>query len=294
MKFRWIESEKAFWDIAMMCRVLSVARSGFYAWRRVRSSARKLQDDSLKVRIRELHRTKECRDYGSPRMHQQLRRDGCRVGRKRVARLMAEDGIRGTKRGRKPKTTISLPHEEAAPNLLDRDFSAASPNTKWVTDVTAVWTREGWLYLAVILDLFSRRAVGWATSRRPDRLLCTDALKMAYEARRPLPGLIHHSDRGSTYTSCEYQALLDRLGLVSSMSRRGNCWDNAVAESFFGTMKVELGITGHEGFGTQAEARTALFEYIESHYNRRRLHSVLGYRPPAEYEALRSEESLAA
>jgi transposase InsO family protein len=276
-----------------MCEVLNVSRSGFYAWCSRPESERKLQDSALKVHIREIHRTnRSC--YWSPRVHRALRKEGHRTARKRVARLMREDGLRGKKTRRYVRTTISDPLEPAAPNLLDRHFEAPGPNRVWTTDITALWTLTGWVYLSVILDLFSRRVVGWSVRESPDGELCAAALNDAIQRRRPAPGLLHHSDRGVQYTSHAYQQLLAAHGMRVSMSRRANCWDNAVTESFFGSLKVELDVTNHAGFRNPEEARREVFQYIEGFYNRRRLHSSLGYVSPVQYEEARTTDLLAA
>jgi putative transposase len=283
VKFRFMEAEKASYPVTLMCRVLAEKRSSFYAWRERPASTRRLRDDALVVHIREVHRTnKSC--YGSPRVHRALQEEGQRVSRKRVARLMRREGLKGKKTRRFVRTTVSLPHEPAAPNLLNRNFQAPAPNRAWTTDVTALWTLQGWLYLAVIMDLYSRRIVGWAMRTSPSTELCIAALQHAIDQRQPPTALDHHSDRGVQYTSHAYQALLRAHGMQASMSRRGNCWDNAVTESFFGSMKVELDITNHAGFKTYEQGRSTVFEYIEGFYNRRRLHSTLGYVSPARYE----------
>jgi transposase InsO family protein len=282
VKFRFMDAEKAHYPMTLMCRVLKVSRSGYYAWAR-RPAARQLRDEALAVRIREVHRKSKGR-YGSPRVHRALRAEGHRVSRKRVARVMKQAGLRGKKTRRFIQTTISLPNAPAAPNILNRDFKAAAPNLVWTTDITAIWTLQGWLYLAVVMDLFSRRIVGHSMQPTPGTGLCVTALTQAIGRRRPAPGLIHHSDRGVQYTSHRYQVLLAKHGMRPSMSRRANCWDNAVTESFFGTLKVELDIIGHGHFRTRDDARRAVFEYIEGFYNRERMHSTLGYVSPARYE----------
>lgn len=288
-----MDAEKAYYPVAMMCRVLGEKRSSFYAWRTRPQCPRKLKDDALLVRIREVHRAnKSC--YGSPRLQRALREDGLSVSRKRVARLMRQAGIKGKKVRRFVTTTVSIPNAPAAPNLLARRFSAPAPNRVWTSDVTALWTLQGWLYLAVVLDVFSRRVVGWAMRTSPAAELCLAALTNAIRQRHPPPGLLHHSDRGVQYTSQAYQDLLAAHGMRASMSRRGNCWDNAVTESFFASLKVELEVTNHDGFRTREEARSAVFGYIEGFYNRQRLHSVLGYTSPVLYEEKRPNQVLAA
>jgi putative transposase len=274
-----------------MCRVLEVSRQGFYAWCQRRASRHRLDDDRLAARIKAIHAGSRGR-YGSPRVHAQLRREGARVGKKRVERLMREQGLEARRKRKFRRTTDSNHDLPVAPNVLERDFDTDGPNQVWVTDITYVSTLEGWLYLAAILDLFSRRVVGWAMSTSLDRGLALDALHMALQGRQPPAGLVHHSDRGCQYASHDYRRLLDAHGIVCSMSRKGDCWDNAVAESFFGGLKSEL--VNAADFATRAEARTAIFEYIEVFHNRQRLHSSLGYLTPVEYEALAHRTGVAA
>lgn len=281
MRFGFIATEKACYPVALMCRVLGVSRAGYYAWRQRPLADRALADQSLTLEVAAVYAESRGR-YGSPRVHAELRGRGQRIARKRVARLMRRAGLRARERRRFRCTTDSNHGMAIKGNLLARRFAVNAPNTSWVTDITYLWTPEGWLYLAVIVDLFSRRVVGWSISERLERRLALDALKMALQDRRPPQGLLHHSDRGSQYASHEYQALLAEHGMVSSMSRRANCWDNAVAESFFASLKMEL--VYRSRWRTKAEARSALFEYIELFYNRRRRHSALGYRSPAQFE----------
>lgn len=281
MRFAFIATKKAHFPVALLCRTLEVSRSGFYAWQGRPQSARRLRDQSLGLEIAAIFAQSQQR-YGSPRVHAQLQAAGQRTGRKRVARLMRAGGLRARERRRFRCTTDSRHGLAIRENLLARRFTVNAPNTSWATDITYLWTPEGWLYLAVMLDLFSRRVVGWSVNERLERGLALDALRMALQDRRPPHGLLHHSDRGSQYASHEYQALLAEHGIVSSMSRRANCWDNAVAESFFASLKMEL--VYRSRWRTKAEARSALFEYIEVFYNRRRRHSALGYRSPVEFE----------
>ena len=271
-----------------MCSVLRVSRSGFYAWRGRPESARSRQDRRLKVEIRAYYRASRCK-YGSPMICRDLHEAGIRVSPKRVARLMREDGINSRKRRRFVLTTDSAHGEAVAPNVLDRAFQVASLDTVWVGDITYIPTREGWLYLAVLLDLCSRKVVGWSTSESLAEELTLEALDRALLERRPNAGLLHHSDRGSQYASYEYQKKLKQRGLVPSMSRKGNCWDNAPAESFFSTLKREA-ITD-DGFATRDQARAALFDWIEVTYNRSRRHSSIGRVSPAVYEAKRQEKA---
>lgn len=267
----------------MMCRVLKVSRSGYYAWRGRPESERDMENRRLVDRIRMVHK-KSRKTYGSPRVHSQLVLDGERCSRGRVARLMSANGIRARGRRKFVATTDSKHDLPVAENVLGRDFSVAEPDRVWVSDITYIPTDEGWLYLAGVVDLCSRTAVGWSMSEGLERQLVMDALKMAYLRRRPCKGLIHHSDRGSQYASADYRQLLSDYGMQMSMSRKGDCWDNAVMESFFGTLKKEL--VHHRRYRTREEARREIFEFIEIFYNRQRLHSSLGYLPPAEYENL--------
>lgn len=281
MKFAFVDAEKAFWPIAILCAVLGVSRSGYYGWMTRPASPRLQADEVLVGEIKAAH-AKSRAVYGSPRIVRVLRRQGLRVGENRVARLMRSQGIAGRKKKRFRKTTDSNHTNPIAPNVLDRNFSAELPNTAWVTDVTYVSTRQGWLYLAVILDLCSRRVVGWSSSANNDRTLALDALYKATKERKPLAGLTHHSDRGSVYASEDYGAALKSLGATKSMSRKGDCWDNAVAESFFATIKGEM--IDHHDFETRAEATASIAEYIDGFYNVSRLHSAIDYVSPIEFE----------
>lgn len=265
----------------VLCRTLSVSCTGFYAWCRRGLSPRAREDAALKVEIRAAHVASGKR-YGSPRIHADLRAGNQHVGRKRVARLMREEGLEGQRKRRFRVTTDSRHSLPVAPNHLNRDFSVSGPNKVWVTDITYIWTREGWMYLAAILDLFSRRVVGWSMDSYLERKLALDALFMALKTRRPEPGLIHHSDRGIQYASTDYQSQLRERGIVCSMSRKGDCWDNAVAESFFSTLKAEL--VHRTDYVSRSQARASVFEYIEGFYNGRRRHSALGYLSPVEHE----------
>jgi putative transposase len=273
----------------MMCKVLEVSTQGFYAWLKRPESVRHRANVVLAVTIKELH-VRSRRRYGSPRVHHALQVRGQRVGRNRVARLMQQQGLRARPKRRFRRTTDSNHQLPVAPNVLARNFTADAPNKAWVTDLTYVWTLEGWLYVAAIVDLFSRRVVGWAMSDSLERQIALDALSMALQSRNPAAGLVHHSDRGSQYASDDYQRVLKARGIVCSMSRKGDCWDNAVAESFFATLKTEL--VYECNFANRAEAATAIFEFIEVFYNRERFHSSLGYLTPAGYEALANQPHL--
>jgi putative transposase len=281
MRFAFVHAERAVWPVSVMCEVLQVSRSGYYAWQDRPESARALDDGKLVVEIKAAHEAGRGH-YGSPRVHLALRRNGRRVGKKRVARLMHREGIVAKRRKKFRVTTDSKHADPIAPNVLDRAFNVALPNTAWVTDVTYVWTLQGWLYFAAILDLCSRRVVGWATSGHNDRQLALEALACATKARQPAPGLLHHSDRGSPYASGDYRDALTNLAMVPSMSRKGDCWDNAVAESFFATIKGEM--LDHESFETRAEATAAIADYVDGFYNVTRLHSSIGYVSPIEFE----------
>jgi len=266
-----------------MCKLLNVTRSGYYAWRKRSPSARDQANQALVKQIRQVFQNSR-RSYGSPRVHAYLRRHGVLCGHNRVARLMRLEGmVVGKRRRRLPVTTQHQPGAMPAPNLLKRDFTAERPNQKWGIDITYVDTVEGWLYLACVIDLFSRKVVGWAMSNRIDSTLTESALKMAWMNRRPLAGLLHHSDRGKQFTSASYQQILAAMGCQVSMSSTGNCFDNAPVESFFATLKREC-VTGQ--FDSRVEARRAIFAYLEGWYNRQRLHSALNYLSPAEFESL--------
>ncbi|APR78533.1 Mobile element protein [Minicystis rosea] len=284
MKFAFIAAEKAFYPVDVLCHALEVSRSGYYAWTKRMPSDRMLSDARLRAEIATIHRTSRG-TYGSPRVHAELRAKSVRVGKKRVERLMRESGLEARRKRPFRRTTDSNHTQPIAPNVLDRQFRTPAPNQAWVTDVTYIPTAEGWLYLAAILDLFSRRVVGWATSATNDRALALEALERALRTRRPPVGLLHHSDRGSPYASEDYRAALARHGITTSMSRTGDCWDNAVAESFFATLKAEL--VEHEHYPTRAAARASIGDYLERFYNPARRHSYLGYVSPMEFELKR-------
>ncbi len=281
MKYVFLAAHLHEHRIGRMCQVLGVSRSGYYAWQARCLSERAQANQQLLVQIRQVHQASR-HTYGAPRIHAALRRAGVLCTRKRVARLMRGEGLVGrVVRRRVPHTTQRNPAAGAAPNRLNQEFEAAAPNRKWVADLTYIATAEGWLYLAVVLDLYSRQVVGWAMDERMDTQVVQDALQMAQQRRQPPQGLLHHSDQGSPYTSELYRQCLARLGCEVSMSRVGNCYDNAVMESFFSTLKAEC---ASQPFDTRAQAHTAIFEYIEAWYNRVRLHSFLGYVSPLEFE----------
>jgi transposase InsO family protein len=283
MKYTFIAAHTEQFPVQRMCRALRVGRSGYYAWQRRSPSSRAQANQTLVELIRAEHQASR-KTYGSPRIQMALQRKGVTCGRHRVARLMHQHGIYVRSRHKAhPVTTQRQPGVVPAPNRLNQDFSAPAPNRKWVSDFTYIETGEGWLYLAVVLDLFSRRVIGWAMSETMDTALVVAALRMALLGRRPEAGLLHHSDQGSQYTSAAYLNCLTAASSQLSMSRVGNCYDNAVMESFFGTLKTEC-VTGP--FVTRSQARTTIFEYMEVWYNRQRLHSALGYFSPADFEKL--------
>ena len=281
MTFRFIEEHKDQWPVRLLCAALGISPAGYYAWRDRPASARQQRHDALLVEVRAIHAEFRAR-YGSPRMHAALvaRGHGCCVNT--VAQLMRQAGI-AAKTARKYRCTTDSNHDRpVADNLLGRQFDPAGPNEAWVADITYIPTGEGWLYLAVVEDLYARRVVGWSMAENLESRLVVDALALAVERRLPGEGLLAHSDRGSQYASEHYQRLLARHGITCSMSRRADCWDNAPMESFFASLKKEL-IHGSD-FATRAAARAAVVEYIEVFYNNQRLHSSLGYVSPAEYE----------
>ena len=290
MKFEFIRVEKAYYPITVLCAVLEVSRSGFHAWCKRALSTRKRSDQLLAAQVAATHERSRG-TYGSPRIHADLRARGVRVARKRVERIMRQNGLQARRKRRFRRTTDSKHGHPIAPNLLARQFQVREPNLAWVTDVTAIWTWEGWCYLGVMLDLYSRRAIAWAMSSNNDTALALDVLRQALRARKPPRGVIHHSDRGSPYASEDYRAALAAHGVVASMSRKGDCWDNAVAESFFGTLRAEL--VDHKTYATRASATASIGDYIDDFYNIERRHSHLGYINPIEFE-LRSRESKTA
>jgi putative transposase len=284
MKYAFMASQVGVFPVQVMCQALEVSVSGYYAWRRRAASARQQADAALSARIHSAFVAGRA-VYGSPRVHALLRRQGIRCGRKRVARLMRAQGLCAARpRQRKPRTTDSQHTQPVAPNLLARNFTASAPNRKWVADITAIGTHSGWLYLAGILDVYSRRAIGYAMDVCRDERLVEMALERALGSRQPRAGLVHHSDRGSQYTATAYRSLLECHGIVLSMSGKGEPYDNALMESFFGTLKAEC-VERHD-FQTPAQARACIFEYLEVFYNRQRLHSALGYRSPLAFEHL--------
>lgn len=282
MRYGFIRDHSEEFHVENACRVLEVSVSGYYAWLGRGPSEREMDDARLIDKIRDIF---EAFDgvYGVRRIHRQLIADGERCSRNRVARLMRRCGLKARRTKKYRVTTDSKHSFPVAENLLDREFFCSSPNQVWSSDITYIWTQEGWLYLAAVIDLHSRMVVGWSMSERLDRGLVLDALSMAVGRRKPKPGLIHHSDRGSQYASDDYQKALAKQGMRCSMSRKGDCWDNAVAESFFSTLKTER--VHHRLYRSRDEARRDIFEYIEVFYNRVRLHSTLGYLSPAQFES---------
>ena len=281
MTFRFIDEHRQQWPVRLLCEALAVSPAGYYAWRERPVSARQQRQGALRVAIRAIHAEFQAR-YGSPRVHAELAARGQDCCVNTVARLMRDDGIRA-KAARKFRCTTDSDHDlPVADNLLGRQFDPASPNEAWVADITYIPTREGWLYLAAVEDLYSRRVVGWSMAAHLESRLVVDALALAVERRLPGEGLLAHSDRGSQYAGEHYQSLLARHGITCSMSRRADCWDNAPMESFFASLKKEL-VHGAD-FATRAEARAAIVEYIEVFYNTKRRHSSLGYVSPAAYE----------
>jgi transposase InsO family protein len=282
MRYRFIEDHRGTWPVPVMCDVFQVSASGYYAWRSRPESQRAAENRALLDSIRRVHEASQGR-YGSRRVHAALRADGRQVGRRRVERLMRRHGVRGLiGQRRRVQTTDSRHAFPVAPNLLERRFTAERPNQVWLADLTYIPTGEGWLYLAAIMDLHTRKIVGWAMRDHLRAELATSALIMAIQRQRPGAGLVQHSDRGVQYACGEYQKVLGAAGITPSMSRRANPLDNAPMESFFHTLKTEL--VHHRAYATRDQARRDLFAYVEGFYNRQRLHSGLGYRTPAEVE----------
>jgi putative transposase len=283
MRFQLIDAAKEEFPVQRMCQVLGVSPSGYFAWRSRPASCRQREDLVLLAHIRAAFAHSNA-TYGSPRLTRELQDEGLEVGRRRTARLMRENGLRARQKRRFKRTTDSHHAFPVAPNLLEQDFWAERPNQKWAADISYVWTSEGWLYLAVVLDLFARRVVGWAVSDRLHQELALEALRKALAIRRPSAGLIHHADRGSQYCSTAYQAELKKHGIQTSTSGKGNCFDNAVVETFFKSLKSEL--VWRTVFQTRAEAKQALGRYIDGFYNPVRRHSTLDYLSPVQFERL--------
>ena len=281
MRYKFIRDHREAFPVGLMCHVLEVGRSGFYTWLKRPESPRNRENRRLLVEIKAAHQ-KSRKTYGSPRIHAELKSQGLSCGKHRVSRLMRQHGIVSKHKRKFKVTTDSVHSYPVAENKLQRRFDVSEPNQYWVSDITYIPTREGWLYLAVTLDLFHRKVIGWAMDRWITRQLVIDALNMAIQNGDWKLGLIHHSDQGVQYACNDFQSLLKAYGIQCSMSRKGDCWDNAVAESFFHTLKVEL--THDRNYKTRLEAQADIFEYIEVFYNRQRRHSYLGYLSPSEYE----------
>jgi putative transposase len=287
--FSFIAAEKTNYPVAVMCRVFGVNRTGFHNWERRAPSDRALQDAWLTEKIKQIHAASRG-VYGAPRIHAELRMEhNTRVGRKRVAGLMKAAGISGVRPRKRWKTTIRIPGITPATDLVERQFRPTSPNVVWVADITFLRTGEGWLYLAAVQDAYSRQIVGWSMATHMRSTLVVDALKMALARRRPGPGLIHHSDQGSQYVSLAFGRAARQAGIAVSMGSRGDAYDNAVAETFFATLKKEL--VNRRSWHSRPELQSAVFEYIEAFYNRRRRHSTLGMVSPAEYEQTQTMET---
>jgi len=283
VKYAFMQEQREEFELKRMCQVLQVSRSGYYDWARRKESNRSQRDRTLLKGIRKVHEeSKEA--YGATKTWRTLNQSGMMCGKHRVARLRRQAGIEARRKRKFRLAYKARNTAPAPPNLLRWPFKADYPDQVWVTDVTFVPTRSGWLYLAVMIDLHTRLVVGWSMKDRPNQELVNEALMMAAEQRRPNPGLIHHSDQGVLYSSGSYLALLDKYGMLRSMSGKGNCYDNAVAESFFSSLKNEL--VHHRNFSTRDEARSEIFEYIELFYNRKRLHQSLNYQTPMKYKSV--------
>lgn len=282
MIFRSVKNYCDVWPVRLQCRVLGVSSSGYYAWLKRQPSKRAIANQNLLNDIRRIHWDNHKR-YGSPRVLAALRAEGKNIGKSRVEKLMRDNNLCAMSKKRVRVVTTDSKHNlPIAPNVLDRNFASLAPNEKWLADITYIPTDEGWLYLAAILDLFSRKVVGWAMRDHMRTELTMTALMMAVQRQRPKPGLIHHSDRGSQYAAGDYQSALAAAGMTPSMSRKGNCWDNAPMESFFHTLKTEL--VHHRHYATREEAKIDLFQYIEGYYNRQRIHSAINYLTPEQME----------
>lgn len=283
MKYQFIDRYRSLYRVEKMCRILNIGRSSYYTWKNRSKSMRDKENERLVFKIKLVH-GKSRKTYGSPRITAELRASGIRCGKNRIARLMRENGIMAKTKRRFKITTDSKHNLPIAPNLLNQEFTADAPNKTWTGDITYIWTRRGWMYLAVVEDLFNREIVGWSMRKRITKDIAIKALTMAIQRKRPPKGLIFHSDRGSQYASHEFRKLLNKYGCVQSMSGKGNCYDNAVTESFFHTLKTELVYS--EKYRTRSEARQSIFEYIEIFYNRVRRHSYLGYVSPVDFGRL--------
>ncbi|QHT66941.1 IS3 family transposase [Rhodocytophaga rosea] len=291
VRYLFIHQHRGQFSLLALLRTMQVSKSGYYTWRKQKECEKTKENKQLLKEIHKIHQASK-QTYGSPRIHAHLKANGFKYGEKRIARLMRLNGIKPKWKKKFKITTDSRHSLPVANNKLNQDFKVTVPNQKWTADITYVWTKEGWLYLAVVLDLFSRRIVGWSMQANLSRKLVIGALQMATQTRHPPDGLLHHSDRGSQYASQDYQQLLDRAGMVCSMSRKGNCYDNAPTESFFATLKREL--IHHRRYQSRIEAKEDIFQYIEVWYNRKRRHSSLGYLSPEEYEKVNQSLKIAA
>jgi putative transposase len=283
VKYALIEREAVNHAIVMLCRVLGVSRSGYYTWRCRGTNRYARANEELRAEVERIHYAHR-EAYGTRRIKDVLANEGCQVGRERIAAAKQVLGLWTRRRRRHQRSQRAKHVREVAPNLLQRCFTTEHPNQVWLADVTSIWTRQGWLHVAAVMDLYARRIVGWASGRTNNDRLTMAALKQALNNRHPKPGLLHHSDRGFHYTGQRYRSLLEKHGLVRSLSRAGDCYDNAAMESFFSSLKNEL--THHESYATRSEARESIYDYIECFYNRKRLHSTLGNISPVQYEKL--------
>lgn len=279
--FRFIETEKADHPVSRLCRVLRVSRSGYYAWKERSLSSRAVEDKRLLTRIKEIHEESRS-SYGAPRIHAELQDEQVKVGRNRVARLMRQHGLVGVHRRKNRKKPIQDPQRPAFDDLIQRDFTATAPNRLWLADITQHPTAEGWLYLAVVVDAYARKVVGWSFAEHLGAELVVDAVSMAVQNRKPATGLIHHSDHGSQYTSLAFGQRLDEAGIIGSMGAVGDALDNAMMESFFATLQTEL--LDRYSWSSRVQLQSAIFEFIEVFYNRQRRHSSLNYLSPEEFE----------
>jgi len=282
-----MKAQQTDFPVELMCEIFSVSKSGYYAWRKRDHSQREEKELKLLQAIEDVHKSSR-KTYGSPRVYDQLKGMGHRVSKTKVERTMKKHGIRAKTKRKFRVTTDSKHNLPVAPNLLERNFSPEKPNQTWASDITYIWTREGWLFLAVIVDLFSRQVVGWSLDKTMTKELVSSALRQAYFRRKPGTGLVFHSDRGSQYCSREFRVQLKQYRMIQSQSRVANCWDNACVESFFHTLKTEM--IYHEDFKTREEAHRAIFEWVEAFYNRQRKHSTLGYKSPVDFERMIREK----
>lgn len=281
MKYKFIDVERSLYSISLLCRVLEISKSSYYKWVGNNRNSKTDEYEALVSKIEKLHNDSR-KTYGSPRIFQKLKKAGEKVSKNTVAKLMSKNNIKAKTKKKFKITTDSKHNLNISPNLLARNFSPERPNQAWCGDITYISTNEGWLFLATVIDLYSRKIIGWSMNKRMKKSIVIDAIEMALGQRKVTEGLIFHSDRGSQYCSGEFRKVLQKNNIIQSMSRKGNCWDNAVAESFFSTLKKDL--VFHEEFETRNEAKRKIFEYIEVFYNKERIHSVLDFKSPIEYE----------